>query len=69
MCGHVPDFDEARHMHAIGRVDQLGHARDLFRLIPDTLEIGDGLYHRHDHPQVPRRGLAARDDRAAVLVD
>jgi hypothetical protein len=24
-------------------MDQLGHARDLLRLVADTLEIGDGL--------------------------
>ena len=55
-------------MHAIGLVYQFGHARNFFRFIPDTLQIGYGLDDRHDHAQIPGCGLAASDDLAADLV-
>ena len=59
----------ARLLQPVGRIDQLGHARDLGGLVADALEVGDGLDHHHQHAQVAGGGLAARDDGAAVLVD
>src|SRR3954447_16697097 len=67
--GHAPDLDIARLLHAIHRVDQLGHARDLRRLVADALQVGDGLHHGHDQPQIARGRLTARDDGTAILID
>ena len=45
----MSDFHETWHMHAIGFVDQLCHARDLFSFVANTLQIGNGLDDRHNH--------------------
>ena len=66
---HMMDFAEARHVDALGFVNHLAHARDLFRLIANPLQIGGGLDHRHHHPQIGGGGLAAGDDVLAHFID
>ena len=50
-------------------VDVLAHARDLLRLVADTLEVGDGLGDGEDQAQVVRRRLALDDHVAALAVE
>ena len=57
------------HVHALGRVDEPRHAGDLLRLVADALEVGDGLDHGDDEPQVAGGRLAPGDDVAARLVE
>src|SRR5205823_773649 len=42
---------------------------DLLALVPDALEVGDGLDDRHDEAQIAGRRGARREDAAAFLVD
>src|SRR5882762_6670227 len=46
-----------------------GDVADLLALIPDALQIGDGLDDRHDHAQIAGGRRARREDAAAFLVD
>src|SRR5882762_519234 len=46
-----------------------GDVADLLALIPDALQIGDGLDDRHDHAQVPGGRGARRENLHAFLVD
>ena len=68
-AGHAPDLHRARLLQAIGRIDKLGHARDLGRLVADAFQVSDGLDHGHQHAQIAGSGLAARDDGREVEVD
>src|SRR5256885_17001440 len=46
---------------AAALVDALRHARDLLRLVPYALQIGDGLGDGKDEPQVVGGGLPTHD--------
>jgi hypothetical protein len=50
-------------------MDELGHAGDLGSLVADALQVGNGLYHHHQHAQVRGGGLALGDNLRDLFIN